>query len=151
MVTCDERNRAAALHGTGAAASGRRLISGAPGWRAARRTPKTSCKTLACPRWKRSTVRPEHPRACSRSSATPLKRGSPKIVQAQSSWSIGAPNAAMQASQETVCRSLETTSTGCESRADWQASDRSGFAVRSQPVSNEAVVEPEGNPPGGLA
>jgi hypothetical protein len=29
MVTCDERNRAAALDGTGAAASGRRLISGA--------------------------------------------------------------------------------------------------------------------------
>jgi hypothetical protein len=80
----------------------------------------------------------------------PLKRGSPEIVQVQSSWSIGAPNAAMQASQETVCRSLETTSAGCESRADWQASDRSGFAVRSQPVSNEAVVKPEGNPPGGI-
>jgi hypothetical protein len=29
MVTRDERNRAPALHGTGAAASGRRLFSGA--------------------------------------------------------------------------------------------------------------------------
>ena len=64
--------------------------------------------------------------------------------------SIGAPNVAMQASQETVCRSLETTSGGCESRADLQASDRSGFAVRSQPVSNEAVVKPKGIPPGGI-
>jgi DNA-directed RNA polymerase specialized sigma24 family protein len=30
-----------------------------------------------------------------------------------------------------VCRSLETPSAGCESLADWQTSDRSGFAVRS--------------------
>jgi DNA-directed RNA polymerase specialized sigma24 family protein len=50
-----------------------------------------------------------------------------------------------------LCWSLETTSTGCESRADWQTSDRrSGFAVRSQPVSNEALVKSEGNPPGGI-
>jgi hypothetical protein len=64
---------------------------------------------------------------------------------------MGAPNAAMQASQGLiVCWPLETTSAGCESRADWQASDRSGVAVRSQPASNEAVVKPEGDPPGGI-
>jgi hypothetical protein len=34
---------------------------------------------------------------------------------------------------------------GFESRTDWQARSRSGFAVRSQPVSNDLVAKPEGS------
>ena len=34
---------------------------------------------------------------------------------------------------------------GFERRVDWQALDRSDFAVRSQPVSNDLMGKPEGS------
>ena len=100
MVTCDERNRAAALHGTGAAASGRRLISGelVGGRRDGRRRHRARrlhARVESAGQCAGST----HAHGCSRSSATPLIRGLPEIVQVQSSWSIGAPNVAMQATR----------------------------------------------------